>query len=216
MFIPTADTVKVSLMLGMIFKRIFDLIASAVALVILAPLILLLGIAVWLSSPGPIIFKHRRVGLDGKHIKVFKFRTMTDGAEALGRETSGTNDPRITRLGGYLRQTKLDELPQLINVLCGQMSLVGPRPEIPFYVERYCEDDRVVLTMRPGITDPSTLEMADLDSIMQSRGTTSAAEFYEREVLPRKLALQRQYIAERTFFGDISILIRTVFRIIYR
>ncbi|MBM3766504.1 MAG: sugar transferase [Acidobacteria bacterium] len=202
--------------LGGIGKRAFDIAASAAGLLILAPTLLAVALAVKVSSPGPIIFRHRRVGLHGARFDVFKFRTMVDGAEALGRETGGTQDPRITRVGRFLRRTKLDELPQLVNVLRGQMSLVGPRPEIPHYADRYRGEDRIVLSVRPGITDPCSLEMSDLDEIMQTRGSTPPAEFYEREVQPRKLKLQREYITSHTFAGDIAILVRTVLRIVRR
>jgi len=138
---------------------------------------------------------------------------MINGAEALGRETSGTNDPRITQIGVWLRRTKLDEIPQLINVFIGDMSFVGPRPEIPFYAENYKKEDQIVLELRPGITDLATLEMTDLDSIMQTRGEMSPADFYLCTVQPRKLKLQREYVLNRSFFGDISIIIRTLLKI---
>lgn len=201
---------------GTMGKRAFDVIVSAAGLLILSPVFLIVALAVGLSSPGPVIFRHRRVGLNGVHFHVLKFRTMVHGSEALGRETRGTQDPRITHIGRYLRRTKLDELPQLFNVFLGDMSLVGPRPEIPYYADHYCDEDRIVLSVRPGITDSCTLEMSDLDSIMQSRGPTSPAEFYKRDILPRKLRMQRDYIASRTFAGDFLILVRTVLRIVPR
>jgi lipopolysaccharide/colanic/teichoic acid biosynthesis glycosyltransferase len=153
------------------------------------------------------------VGLEGKCFEILKFRTMFAGAEALGRETLGTADPRITRIGALLRKSKLDELPQLINVARGEMSLVGPRPEIPFYADRYSAADRVVLSVRPGITDPSSLALADLDEIMASRGDESAADFYVRVVQPKKLALQKAYVRERSFGGDLSVITRTIVRV---
>lgn len=216
MSIRATDGAALVVTLDSMGKRAFDLTASAMGLLILSPLILMVALVVRFSSPGPVIFRHRRVGLHGAYFHVLKFRTMVDGAEALGRETGGTQDPRITRIGGFLRRTKMDELPQLVNVLLGEMSLVGPRPEIPFYADRYRGEDRIVLSVPPGITDPCSLEMSDLDAIMQSRGTTSPAEFYERKVQPRKLRLQKDYIANRTFAGDISILVRTVLRIARR
>ena len=147
---------------------------------------------------------------------MLKFRTMIEGAEALGRETTGDSDPRITNLGRWLRQTKLDELPQLFNVLAGDMSLVGPRPEIPHYADRYSPEDRIVLSVRPGITDPCSLKMANLDAIMQSRGSMSAADFYISVIQPKKLELQKEYVLNRTFWGDIVVILKTIVRIVRR
>ena len=154
------------------------------------------------------------MGRHRKHFELFKFRTMINDAEAFGRETSGTNDPRITQIGAWLRRTKLDEIPQLINVFIGDMSFVGPRPEIPFYAEKYGKEDQIVLSVRPGITDLATLEMANLDSIMQTRGERSPAEFYLDVIQPRKLQLQREYVLNRSFVGDILIIIQTLLRIL--
>ena len=194
-------------------KRCFDVFASIFGLITLFPIIILVAIVVKISSSGPILFRQQRVGRHRKHFELFKFRTMINGAEALGRETSGTNDPRITQIGVWLRRTKLDEIPQLINVFMGDMSFVGPRPEIPFYAENYKKEDQIVLELRPGITDLATLEMTDLDSIMQTRGEMSPADFYLCTVQPRKLKLQREYVLNRSFFGDILIIIRTLLKI---
>ena len=194
-------------------KRCFDVVASLFGLIALFPIIILVAIVVKISSSGPILFRQQRVGRHRKHFELFKFRTMINGAEALGRETSGTNDPRITQIGVWLRRTKLDEIPQLINVFIGDMSFVGPRPEIPFYAENYKKEDQIVLELRPGITDLATLEMTDLDSIMQTRGEMSPADFYLCTVQPRKLKLQLAYVLNRSFFGDISIIIRTLLKI---
>jgi lipopolysaccharide/colanic/teichoic acid biosynthesis glycosyltransferase len=141
---------------------------------------------------------------------------MVDGAESLGRETAGTSDPRITPFGAVLRRTKLDELPQLVNVLRGEMSVVGPRPEIPFYAENYLPEDQVVLSVRPGITDPSSLQLADLDGLMEARGDQSPAEFYSQVVQPQKIQLQKQYIATQTLWGDVQIVLATIARIVRR
>jgi len=135
------------------------------------------------------------------------------GAESLGRETLGTNDPRITKIGAFLRRTKIDELPQLLNVLLGDMSIVGPRPEIPYYAKKYDEDDQIVLSIRPGITDPSSLQLMHLDTMMENRGSQSAEDFYTNVILPKKLKLQKEYIKKKTFFGDIKIMFLTVLRI---
>ena len=194
-------------------KRCFDVVTSLFGLIALFPIFILVAILVKITSCGPILFRQQRVGRHRKHFELFKFRTMINDAEAFGRETSGTNDPRITQIGAWLRRTKLDEIPQLINVFIGDMSFVGPRPEIPFYAEKYGKEDQIVLQLRPGITDLATLEMTDLDSIMQTRGEMTPAEFYLCRVQPRKLKLQREYVLNRSFFGDILIIIRTLLKI---
>lgn len=194
-------------------KRCFDVVASLFGLIALFPILILVAFLVKITSSGPILFRQQRVGRHRKHFELFKFRTMINDAEAFGRETSGTNDPRITQIGAWLRRTKLDEIPQLINVFIGDMSFVGPRPEIPFYAENYGKEDQIVLQLRPGITDLATLEMTDLDSIMQTRGEMTPAEFYLCTVQPRKLKLQREYVLNRSFFGDILIIIRTLLKI---
>jgi lipopolysaccharide/colanic/teichoic acid biosynthesis glycosyltransferase len=202
--------------MGGIGKRVFDLVAALGGVVVLGPVFLLIGITIRLESPGPVIFRQARVGRHGRHFEILKFRSMCEGAEGLGRETMGTKDPRITRVGAILRKTKLDELPQLLNVIRGDMSLVGPRPEIPYYADRYTKEDRVILSIRPGITDPSSLVLADLDAIMASRGSESAADFYVRVVQPQKLTLQRSYVESRTFLGDLWVILMTLRRITWK
>ena len=197
-------------------KRTFDVIASSVALVVLSPVMAVVAFAVRATSPGPALFRQRRIGRDQRPFLVLKFRTMVDGAERLGRETAGSSDPRITEFGAILRRTKLDELPQLVNVLRGEMSVVGPRPEIPFYAENYNLEDRVVLSVRPGITDPSSLQLADLDGLMETRGNQSPADFYSQVVQPQKMQLQKQYIANQTLLGDVRIVLATIARIVQR
>ena len=200
---------------GYLGKRTFDVTASSIGLILLSPLLVFIVIAVRMTSPGPAIFRQERVGLNGGRIKVWKFRTMIHGAEGLSRETLGTRDPRITPLGRRLRRTKLDELPQLVNVLRGSMSMVGPRPEIPFYADRYGAEEAIVLAVKPGITDPSSLEMADLDELMENRGDVPAPEYYTAVIQPRKLALQKDYIQNQSLLGDIRIIIRTIFKVIW-
>lgn len=197
-------------------KRVFDVVTSSVAVVVLAPVMIGIAVAVRVTSPGPALFRQRRIGRDGHPFEVLKFRTMVDGAEALGRETAGSSDPRITDLGRFLRRTKLDELPQLINVLRGEMSVVGPRPEIPYYAQGYSPEDQVVLSVRPGITDPSTLHLADLDGFMETRGDRSPAEFYSQVVQPKKLELQKHYITTQTLWGDVRIILATLAKIVRR
>ena len=197
-------------------KRSFDVLASATGLVAGSPLMLMIALAIRIESTGPSVFRQTRVGLHGRRFEILKFRTMCHGAESMGRETLGKGDPRITAVGAWLRRFKLDELPQLVNVIRGDMSLVGPRPEIPHYADRYPAEDQVVFSIRPGITDPSSIALADLDSLMDSRGSESAADFYERVIQPQKLALQRQYVRERSFLGDLSVIARTIVRVLRR
>jgi lipopolysaccharide/colanic/teichoic acid biosynthesis glycosyltransferase len=195
-------------------KRFVDLVASICGLVILFPIFIMLSLLIRLSTPGPAFYMQKRVGKHGVQFNLFKFRTMTNKSENLGRETTGFNDPRITKIGKFLRKYKLDEMPQLINVIRGEMSLVGPRPEIPFYVSKYGPDDQIVLTVKPGITDPCSLRLSNLEEIMDSRGSRCAQEFYENEILPYKLKLQKEYVLHQSNIVDIKIIIKTLLKII--
>ena len=191
-------------------KRLFDVLVATAGLLVLGPLMLLLALAVRLDSPGPALFRQERVGRGGRRFTVLKFRTMRV-AESVGegRQITVGGDPRITRTGGLLRSSKLDELPQLINVLWGDMSLVGPRPEVPRYVALYPADASAeVLSVRPGITDEASLEFRDESALLARAADPERA--YIEDVLPRKIALYRQYVRSRSFVGDLRILIRTV------
>ncbi len=189
-------------------KRALDLSASSLALVLLGPFLLAIGLLVRLSSPGPALFRQLRMGRGGRCFRIWKFRTMVDGAAGRGPAITAAGDPRVTPLGRLLRRAKLDELPQLVNVWLGDMSLVGPRPEVPRYLNAYGADNRVVLTVRPGITDLASITYRDEESVL--------AEFPDRErgyvevLLPRKLALARRYVREQSFFGDVRLLTRTL------
>jgi len=191
-------------------KRLFDVLVATAGLLVLGPLMLLLALVVRLDSPGPALFRQERVGRGGRPFTVLKFRTMRV-AESVGegRQITVGGDPRITRTGGLLRSSKLDELPQLINVLWGDMSLVGPRPEVPRYVALYPADASAeVLSVRPGITDEASLEFRDESALLARAADPERA--YIEDVLPRKIALYRQYVRSRSFVGDLRILIRTV------
>ncbi|MEO6169245.1 MAG: sugar transferase [Chitinophagales bacterium] len=192
-------------------KRIFDTIIVAVALVLLSPLFLLIGFAVILDSPGPVFFHQKRVGLHQKVFSMFKFRTMHPGADQKGLLTIGNEDSRITRTGKFLRRYKLDELPQLINVLIGNMSLVGPRPEVQRYVDLYNSEQLKVFLVKPGITDPVSLQYFNENEIMSHYADPE--EGYIKEVMPQKLRLNLEYLQHRNFSGDIRILLKTVARI---
>jgi lipopolysaccharide/colanic/teichoic acid biosynthesis glycosyltransferase len=186
-------------------KRGFDLAVSAVALALLWPL--LLGLALWvrLDSPGPAYYRALRVGRDGRPFTMLKFRTMAVGADR-GAGITGADDARVTRAGRRLRRTRLDELPQLINVLAGDMSLVGPRPESPRYVRYYTPEQLAVLSVRPGVTGPTQLRFRDEAALLTEADVEAQ---YLRELLPAKLASDLDYVRRRTLLGDIAILVKT-------
>lgn len=182
--------------------------ASFLGLLILAVPLGLIALAVWLDSGRPVLFRQTRIGRDGKPFTMLKFRTMVRNAESAGRLSVG-NDSRITRVGATLRRYKLDEFPQLINVLRGEMSLVGPRPEVPEYAFVYPEQSQV-WSVRPGITDPTAIELYDEDALLGS--AEDPAELYVRELLPRKTKRYLEYVESRTLIGDIGIIMRTLVR----
>lgn len=165
-----------------------------------------------LDSRGPVFFRQERVGRNFRPFRIFKFRTMVVDAPRLGGQiTSGHEDPRITRVGRFLRRWKLDELPQLFNVVCGDMSLVGPRPEVPRYVEMFRDEYKEVLRVRPGITDLASIKFRDEASLLS--GSADPEQTYVKEILPEKLALAREYVARASFGFDLRILFRTALRI---
>ncbi len=193
-------------------KRLFDSAASAVALLVLLPVFVVIGLLVRSGSPGGAFFRQTRVGKDGRTFRLLKFRSMRPGSEALGQITVGGRDPRITGIGHFLRKSKMDELPQLINVLIGDMSLVGPRPEVPKYVALYTAEQRQVLTVRPGLTSLASLAYLDENELL---GRSQDPErTYVEVVMPAKLALDLKYVRERSFIGDLRILFDTAARIV--
>ncbi len=194
-----------------IAKRVFDLLAAGAGLLLLSPILVIAAIAVKLGSRGPVLFVQQRMGRNFQPFGIYKFRTMITDAERVGGPITFGRDPRITRVGHILRQTKLDELPQLVNVLTGQMSLVGPRPEVPRYVDLYQQDYTFVLSIRPGITDLASLKYRD-EAEQLALSPDPAKEYAER-ILPDKIALARQYIDSATFIGDLSIIFRTFVRV---
>ncbi|MFA6433621.1 MAG: sugar transferase [Elusimicrobiales bacterium] len=203
-------------------KRVFDMLAAACGLLVLSPVFILAAIAVKLSGPGPVLFGHRRIGLDFRPFYTHKFRTMVAGADRKGSAITTGGDARITAVGRLLRKTKIDELPQLFNVLVGEMSLVGPRPEVAQYVELFREDYKTVLSVRPGITDYAAIEYRDEEGVLRELvgGEESPKRYptthdaYVAEVLPAKIALYKKYIAEQSFLTDIKIIIRTFGKIV--
>jgi lipopolysaccharide/colanic/teichoic acid biosynthesis glycosyltransferase len=193
-------------------KRLLDLLVAASALILLAPLLLVVAALVRLDSPGPVLFSQERVGHRRKLFRILKFRTMKHSERPNGAQITVAGDARITSLGAKLRKWKLDELPQLVNVLRGEMSLVGPRPEVPRYAALYSEEQREVLEARPGITDPASLEFRDENELLAGREDAEA--YYLEQVMPRKLELNRRYLEQQSLLLDLRIILATVARVL--
>ena len=192
-------------------KRVFDVLVSVAALFFLAPLICAIGCAIQVTSGGPILYRGVRAGLNGVPFEILKFRTMVFDAERKGGFSTAFGDPRVTGIGRFLRRWKLDEIPQFYNVLRGQMSLVGPRPQVLYYTDRYEGNQLLMLSVRPGITDLASLHFADMDSAL---GVGNVEEKYAREIEPIKNEMRMRYVREACFTLDLRILIETAFRII--
>lgn len=192
-----------------VVKRSFDIAAAGAGLVALAPLFTLIVGVIKIDNPGPAFYRQVRVGCGGKPFRIWKFRTMVTGADRVGGALTVGRDSRITRAGDWLRRTKLDELPQLINVLAGEMSLVGPRPEVPKYVAHYDRHARQVLDLMPGITDPASIAFrSESDLLGQS---DDPERFYIEEIMPEKIQINLDYARKATFFKDLGVIFRTVF-----
>jgi lipopolysaccharide/colanic/teichoic acid biosynthesis glycosyltransferase len=191
-------------------KRAFDATAAALGLVVLSPVLLLAAAAIRLTSPGPVLFRQERVGRDFRPFRICKFRTMRVGPPPAVQVTAG-DDPRITPVGRVLRRFKVDELPQLLNVLRGEMSLVGPRPEVPKYVQMFAKEYAAILRVRPGITDPASLLFRD-EAALLGRSPDPERTYIE-EVLPQKLRLAAEYVAGASFTGDLGLIFRTLFHV---
>lgn len=187
-------------------KRLFDVMVSGIGLLALSPLLLAIGLAVRLTSPGPALYKAKRVGRDGELFTLYKFRSMVADADKQGPGVTTAGDSRVTPVGRILRRTKLDELPQLFNVLRGDMSLVGPRPEDPRYVALYTPEQRAVLRVRPGITSPASVHYRDEERILQGENWETQ---YMTQVLPAKLALDLEYAQEANLLTDLKIILQT-------
>ena len=193
-------------------KRLFDFACAYLLLCFLGPVLFFIALAVMLESGPPIFFVQTRVGRRGKHFGLFKFRTMYKDAESRGQLTLGDRDPRVTKVGYYLRKYKVDELPQLFNVLLGHMSLVGPRPEVPKYVKLYNKEQLQVLKLRPGITDWASIEYMDEAELLAK--AEDPEKMYIEEIMPRKLQINLDYMAQRKgLISDIAALFKTVFKI---
>ena len=193
-------------------RRALDVVVSLAGLLVLLPLLALVALLVKATSAGPVLFVQERVGRGLVPFRLFKFRTMVADAPARGPAITVGADPRVTRVGALLRKTKLDELPQLLNVLRGDMSLVGPRPEVPAYVALYGEPERRIFTVRPGITDPSSLLYRDESAVLATYPDPERA--YREVVLPHKIAVSLAYADSRTVLSDVGLLVRTALRLL--
>jgi lipopolysaccharide/colanic/teichoic acid biosynthesis glycosyltransferase len=189
-------------------KRGLDIISSSVGLVMLSPVFLVIAILMKVTSPGPVFYRANRVGQHGQLFKLYKFRSMVANADRTGAKITRAGDPRITTLGRVLRRTKLDELPQLINVLRGEMSLVGPRPEDPKYITYYTIDQRKLLEYRPGITSVASLAFRSEEELLQGDNFEVA---YIESILPTKLDAELEYLKHPTLLSDIKVIIQTIF-----
>ena len=188
-------------------KRIFDVTASGLGLLLLSPLFLIVAIWIRLDSPGPVFYRQTRVGRYNKDFRLLKFRSMCIGSDKKGLITVGGRDPRVTRSGYWIRKYKLDELPQLINVFKGDMSLVGPRPEVRKYVDLYTPEQLHVLDVRPGITDMASIRYRNENELLEQ--ATDPEQFYRDTVMQDKLRINLEYISDHSFFKDIKIILMT-------
>ena len=189
-------------------KRLFDIIVSAVLLVLLSPFFLLLAAAVKIDSPGPVFYRQTRVGRYGRDFKIYKFRTMVRNADKIGPPLTSGRDPRITRVGSLIRKLRLDEFSQLLNVLGGSMSLVGPRPEVRRYVDVYQPEYMATLLIRPGITAPSSIAFKDEDRLLNAGGDPE--RIYIEKILPPKMSLNLEYLRKISVMRDIQIIFQTI------
>lgn len=189
-------------------KRLVDIVLSSLVLVILSPLFLIIALLIKRDSPGPVFFRGIRVGRFGKAFRIYKFRTMVVNAEKLGGPSTAGGDPRITQVGRWIRRFNLDELPQFINVLKGEMSIVGPRPEVPQYVELFTEEEKTILTVRPGITDWATLWIRDEGTILA--GSEDPEKTYMEKIWPEKHRLALEYVKNNSVWVDLEIMLKTL------
>lgn len=193
-------------------KRLFDIVASGLGLIFLSPLFLIVAIWIKLDSPGPVFFRQVRVGRFNKDFRIFKFRTMRVGSDKGSQITIGGRDPRVTRAGYWLRKFKIDELPQLINVFIGDMSLVGPRPEVRRYVDLYTPEQMHVLDVRPGITDAASIKFRNESEFLKQ--VDDPEKHYIEVLMPMKLDLYLQYANYHSFKGDIRLILETIWTVL--
>lgn len=194
-------------------KRLFDLLLAGIALVLLLPVFLIIAIAISINSKGGIFYSQERIGRGEKPFRIYKFRTMRPASDQQGLISLGSKDPRITRVGLFLRNKKLDELPQLWNIVKGDMSIVGPRPEVAHYVQHFTEEQKKTLTIRPGLTDYASLHYLDEDEILGQSMDPERA--YIEDILPKKLALSLRYQQEQNLWVDIQIIGQTLAKLFF-
>jgi lipopolysaccharide/colanic/teichoic acid biosynthesis glycosyltransferase len=193
-------------------KRLFDLMITIPMLLLVSPFFLIIALLIKLGSKGPVFYMQTRVGINSRDFKIFKFRTMHINADKAGLLTVGGRDPRVTPIGFFLRKYKLDELPQLLNVLIGSMSLVGPRPEVRKYVDLYNAEQQKVLSVKPGITDYASIEYSEENDLLAK--SSDPEKTYIEEIMPAKLLLNQKYIAEKSIITDLKIIWMTAAKII--
>lgn len=193
-------------------KRLFDILFSLFGLIIFAPVLVLIVVLIKLTSSGPVVYRGKRVGYQGKLFEILKFRTMVVGADKLGASSTAQDDPRITSVGRFLRRYKLDELPQLINVLRGDMSFVGPRPQVEWAVQLYSQSEKTLLTVRPGITDYASLVFRNEGEILA--GSTNPDQDYLEKIAPRKIQLGLEYVRRHSIWTDTKIILATALGIV--
>lgn len=198
----------------LVVKRIIDFFFSVIAILLFSPFLFLIAVWIKLDSPGPILFRQERVGKLGKPFLINKFRTMIVDAERLGKQLTVGRDPRITRCGTFLRKYKLDELPQLFNIIQGEMSIVGPRPEVPRYVGLYNDQQKQVLSVRPGLTDEASIKYRNENQLLED--AENAEQAYIEKIMPDKLEINQRYIQTLSFKKDFQIVVRTIIAIMER
>ena len=190
------------------WKSLFDFIISLIALIIFSPLFLILCILIKKDSEGPIFYRQIRIGKDGKPFRIFKFRTMVNNADKSGVTSTKEDDVRITKMGIFIRKYNLDELAQFINVLKGEMSIIGPRPEIPYYVNMFTEEEKIILSVKPGITDWACIWNPDQGKLLA--GSDDPSRDYLEKIRPEKIRLQLKYIDNHSFWVDLRIMFKTL------
>lgn len=193
-------------------KRLFDIVASGCGLIVLSPVFLILAIWIKLDSPGPVFYRQVRVGRGNRDFRIFKFRSMRVGSDKGSLVTIGGHDPRITRSGYFIRKFKLDEFPQLINVFVGDMSLVGPRPEVRHYVDYWTPEQMHVLDVRPGITDPASIKFRNENELMEA--ASDPEKYYIEVIMQEKIKLYLEYVQHHSFLGDIGLIFKTFWVIV--
>jgi len=188
-------------------KRLFDIVLSSFGLLVFSPVIFLFAVLIIIDSKGSVFYRGERVGKGEKIFRIYKFRTMVQNAELIGASSTADDDPRITKFGKFLRRFKLDELPQIINIFKGEMSFVGPRPQVKWATDLYNKEEKIILTVRPGLTDLAFVEMASEGEILQ--GSKDPDKDYMEKIHPQKVQLQMEYVRKRSFAMDMKIMIKT-------